>query len=266
MSRCSFIALAGLFFAAFVMPGHALAREISYTGSEEKIYVNPGEPTQLIFPSKVAGGYTRKSSKISLKKESNFVVIFAQPGLSPSGEVVILYLEDERSYSIRILPAGLEQPRDDSVRVVDERDPETQVDAPKSATGDLTREFPYAPTDSISGLAREMVLISEFGKKKPIPGFKRSNKFSGETILDNGTIEAKVDEIFMGSEFYGYVLTVSNLLGTTQQINPSAFRIDGTRAVIMQRKQLAPKPETAEQKVANAHQAKVYIITRSKKR
>lgn len=30
---------------------------ISYTGEEVKIYVTPGEPSELIFPNQVAGGY-----------------------------------------------------------------------------------------------------------------------------------------------------------------------------------------------------------------
>lgn len=245
-------------------PTDLLARDINYTGSEEKIFVNPGEPTQIFFPGKVAGGFFAGKGKVSLKKEGKFIIIFAQPGLAPTGEVVILFLEDERSYSLRIMPSGLEQARDDSIQIIDNRDPEVEVEAPK---GDLKESVtPFAPPTVVSGLAREMILAAEFGKKKPIPGYKRSNKYSGEEILNTGGLKASVDEIYMGADHWGYVVTVDNMLDTTQQLNPAMFRLDGTQAVAFQRIELAPRPQTAEQKISNAHQGKVYIITRAKGR
>lgn len=241
----------------------AWARDINYQGTEEKIFVSPGEPTQIFFPGKVSGGFFASKGKVSLKKEGSFIVVFAQPGLSPTGEVVILFLEDERSYSLRVLPSGIEQPRDDSVRIIDNRDPEVEIDSPKGDT--LEKETPFAPPTVVSGLMREMILVAEFGKKKGIPGYRRSNRYSGEEILNNGAIKAQVDEIFMGSDLWGYVVTVSNMLDTSQQLNPATFRLDGTRAVAFQRMQLAPRPMTAEQKISNQHQGKVYIVTKSKR-
>ena len=74
-------------------------------------------------------------------------------------------------------------------------------------------------------------------------------------MLHDGTMEAKIKEIFLGSGLWGYVLEVENLLDTTHKINPATFRLDGTRAVAAQRWELAPRPETAEQKLAQAHKA-----------
>lgn len=42
---------------------------------------------------------------------------------------------------------------------------------------------------------------------------------------------AKVEEIFMGANCWGYVVTVTNLPDTTQRINPATFCLEGTRAV-----------------------------------
>ena len=257
-----FALLLSLFNIVFI-PNLAFARDISYTGSEEKIYVSPGEPTQITFPGKVSGGFFASKGKVSLKKEGSFIVLFAQPGLAPSGEVVILFLEDERSYSLRVLPAGVEQARDDAVKIIDDRDPEIELEQPKGDV--LSKETPFAPPSVVSGLMREMMLVAEFGKKKGIPGYRRSNRYSGEEILNNGAIEAKIDEIFMGADHWGYVLTVTNLLDTTQQLNPATFRLDGTKAIAFQNIQLAPRPQTAEQKISNKHQVKAYIVTRSKR-
>ena len=113
---------------------------------------------------------------------------------------------------------------------------------------------------------REMILVAEFGKQKGITGYRRSNRFSGQTVLDDGAIEARVDEIFMGTDMWGYVLNVENKLGTAQRINPATFRLDGTKAVSAQRWELSPRPVTTEEEVAKGHQGKVYIITRAKRR
>lgn len=241
----------------------SFARDIRYQGSEELVHVTPGEPTQILFPSNINGGYFGSESQLSLQKEKNFVVILARPGLAPTGEVVIINLDDERSYSLRIVPAGLEQPRDDAVTIIDEREPEIRT----SPTSTNTREdFPFAPPSAVAGFMREMILVAEFGKQKGITGYRRSNRYSGEQIYQDGALEATVDEIFMGTDLWGYVVTVNNLMDTSQTINPATFRMDGTRAISIQRDTLAPRPQTAEQKIANAHQSKVYIITRAKRR
>ena len=72
--------------------------------------------------------------------------------------------------------------------------------------------------------------------------------------------------MYLGSNYWGYILKVENLLETTQRLNPATFRLDGTKAVVFQRIELAPRPQTAEQQVSNAHVGKVYIVTRSKRR
>ena len=59
------------------------------------------------------------------------------------------------------------------------------------------------------------------------------------------------------------MLDVENLLDTNQKLNPASFRLDGTRAVAAERWELAPRPETAEQRIAGSHKAKVYIVTKS---
>jgi hypothetical protein len=113
-------------------------------------------------------------------------------------------------------------------------------------------------------LVRELILVAEYGKQRNIPGYRRSNKYTGETVMHDGSIEAKIDEIFMGPDYWGYVLNVENLLDTTQKLNPASFRLDGTRAVSAQRWELSARPQTAEQRLAKKHVAKVYIVTRAK--
>ncbi|MCB0360687.1 MAG: hypothetical protein KDD44_13660, partial [Bdellovibrionales bacterium] len=190
------------------------------------------------------------------------LIVFAQPSLPPEGEALIVHLNDKRTYALRILPATDIDARDDFVTIIDDRPPEVEEVAP-----DQKKEQPrdFAPPTVVSGLMREMILLAEFGKSKGIPGYRRSTRYAGETVLDDGTISARIKEIYMGPDLWGYVLDVENLLDTNQKINPATFRLDGARAVSAERWDLAPRPLTAEQKITNAHKANVYVITRAKR-
>ncbi len=248
---------------ATLLPALAFARDIQYGGSEQAVYVRPGEPTQISFPGPIEGGFKRKQSAVALEKQDTYLVLFAQPQLSPDGEAIIVHLEDKRTYSLRVLPATEDRPRDGFVNIIDSRDPEIDLE---SSPDKVQKPTGFAPPSLVSGLVREMVLVAEFGKKKGITGYRRSNSYSGETIIHDGAIKADVDEIFMGSDLWGYVVNVENLLGTTQRVNPATFRLDGTRAISAQRWELAPKPVTAEQEAAQAHKMKLYIVTKAKRR
>ncbi len=244
--------------------GNAFARDINYTGNELAVYVTPGEPTQVTFPSKISGGFKRKHTSLALERQGNFLVIFAQPEIPYEGEALLVHLDDKRSYALRILPADDENPRDEFVNINDLREGNGD-----ESSGSPDNRFPnigYAPPSVVPGLMREMVLVTEFGKKKGVRGYKRSNTYTGETILHDGTISAKIKEMFLGSNLWGYIIEVENLLDTTYKINPAAFRLDGTRAIMAERWELAAKPLTAEQELANAHKAKVYVVTKAYKR
>lgn len=254
------VAFAGLMLS---LASGAMARDVQYSGNETEVYVKPGEPLQVTFPGKVEGGFKRKNSSVSLEKQDNYLIVFAQPTLSLEGENLIVHLQDKRTYALRVMPATGTTEKDTAVNIIDNRTQEADVEETATPGG---KRPPFAPTNAVSGLMREMILVSEFGKKKGIPGYHRSNKYSGETVMNDGTIEAKIDEIFMGTDLWGYVLTVNNLMDTGQRINPATFRMDGTRAVGAERWELAPKPLTPEQKLANAHQSKVYVITKAKRR
>ena len=243
----------------------ALAREVKYSGGEVSVYVTPGEPTQITFPSKIEGGFKRKHSSLALQRQDNFLVVFAQPEIPYEGEALLVDLKDKRSYAIRVLPSDDDNSRDEFIDVKDDR---------QDVLGDkvAAKEDPYlqprgfTPPSFVSGLMREMILTAEFGKRGSIPGYRRSNRYTGETVLHDGAIEAKIKEIFMGSDLWGYVLEVKNLQNTAYKINPATFRLDGTRAVVAENWELSPKPKTAEQKIAKGDSAKVYIVTRSLKR
>lgn len=243
---------------------NVLARDVNYGGNEIPVYVTPGEPTQITFPSKITGGFKRKHTSLALERQGNFLVVFAQPEIPYEGEALLVHLDDKRSYALRVLPADDDNGRDEFIKIKDIREDEGE-----EGSGTPDNKFPvagYAPPSIVPGLMREMVLISEFGKRGGIQGYSRSNRFTGETLMHDGTIQAKIKEMFLGSNLWGYVVEVENLLDTTYKINPAAFRLDGTRGVMAERWELSPRPETAEQSLANTHKAKVYIITKALKR
>jgi hypothetical protein len=242
----------------------AEARDVNYSGQEMSVYVTPGEPTQVTFPSKISGGFKRKHTSLALERQGNFLVVFAQPEIPYEGEALLVHLDDKRSYALRILPADDDNTRDEFINIKDDRE-----ESGEEGTGTPDNKFPsigYAPSNVVPGLMREMVLVSEFGKKGGVQGYRRSNNYTGETVLHDGTIQAKIKEMFLGSTLWGYVIEVENMLDTGYKINPAAFRLDGTRAIMADKWELAPKPLTAEQELASAHKAKVYVVTRAHKK
>ena len=250
---CAFFTI---LLAALLLATSAWAREMRYDGKEEVVYVNPGEATQITFPSKISGGFKNKGSRISLERQDNYLIVYADPNLGLEGEVIVVQIDDKRTYSIRVMPASQDSPRDDTVIINDARPP-----VEDSEQDQIQLSKPSAVTE----LMKAMVLTAEFGRQKGIPGYRRSNQYSGETILHDGTLKVTIDEIFMGANLWGYVLTAENMLDTTQRINPATFRLDGTRAVVAERWELAPVPQTPEQDLAKAHKGKVYVVTKSKR-
>ena len=263
MKRLNQIIITSL-VAILAVVNSASAREVKYSGNEVPVYVTPGEPTQITFPSKIEGGFKRKHSALALQRQENFLVVFAQPEIPYEGEALLVHLSDKRSYALRVLPSDDDNPRDEFIDVKDQRE-DVSGDG-VAETDQYLQPRGFAPPTYVNGLMREMILVSEFGKRGSIQGYRRSNRYTGETILHDGSVEAKVLEIFMGTDLWGYVLEVENLMDTSYKINPATFRLDGTRAVVVQNWELSPKPDTAEQKLAKGNVAKVYIVTKSLRR
>ena len=243
---------------------NAFSRDVEYKGSELDVYVTPGEPTQVQFPSKVLGGFKKKLSAVSLDKKGYDLVIFATEQITESGESMIIRLDDGRSYTLRVKKATDSQ-KDTLVRVIDKSQSILTSsgaeidDENKSNNSQLT----FAPPTQISGLMREMILASEFGKGA-INGYRATDKYRGETVINDGTIHATIDTIFIGTNLWGYVLDVKNLLDISQKLNPATFRLDGTRAISFEKWELAPQPLNIEEQIAKGHKTKVYIVTRAR--
>jgi hypothetical protein len=243
-------------------PWSAFARDVQYENSEIPVYVRPGEPTQILFPGDVAGGVKRSRSALSLEHKDTQLVIFASEAIAENGEAIIVRLRDGRSYSVRVNKAVGDAKRDDVVRIEDGRG--AIIADASEEPGYKEKRFDYAPPTQVSGLMREMVLAAEFGKKS-ISGYRMSEQYRGETVLNDGTLEAKIDKIFIGPNLWGYVIDTTNLLDQSQRINAASFRLDGTRAVSAQHWELAARPMNIEQQISGKHTGKVYVVTRAKK-
>ena len=264
-SRVIAAVIAGLVGTAVFGPAaDAFARDVDYSGKEVSVYVTPGEPTQVTFPGDIKGGFKRKHSSLALERQGNFLVVFAQPEIPYEGEALLVHLSNEKSFALRILPSDDDNPRDEFIKLKDIRE-DTYDEEEKDANPSPQLQG-FAPPSTVPGLMREMVLVAEFGKRKPPQGYRRSNRYTGETVLEDGTVKVQIAEIFMGSNYWGYILDVENLLETGQKINPATFRLDGTRAVTAQRWELSPRPTTAEQEIAGGHKGKIYVVTKAQKR
>lgn len=246
-----------------LLPTLSLARDVDYKGQEIAIKVSPNEPTQIRFPAIIAGGFRRRDTALSLDRKEQDLVIFSNEGISEKGESIIVRLQDGRSYSLRVHRAEESTQRDTIVHVLDERGSLVAA-AEEEELPYKERRFRYAKSNQVSGLMREMVLATEFGKAK-IPGYKISSSYKGEPVVNDGVIKAEIEKIFIGPNLWGYVLDASNLLDEGQRLNPATFRIHGTRAISADNWELAPRPMNIEQQVSGKHRSRVYVITRAKK-
>lgn len=242
----------------------AYARDVEYTTGqgEVEIWVNVGEPTEIIFEGgKIKDGFKNSNAGIALDKKDSSLVVFGKESMNENGEAILVRLDDGRSYPVRIRRANSDNPRDAQVVVSDGKGAlgvEEEEPAPFKE-----RSYEYAPASKVSGLMREMVLVSEFGKKA-VPGYTLSERYKGQTIVSDGAIIAKIDKIFIGPNLWGYVLDTTNLLDQSQKINAATFRIDGTRAVSSSSWELAARPLNGAEQISGKHNAKVYIVTRAR--
>jgi hypothetical protein len=260
MRRVFVLSLLMLLCAA---PFPAFARDVRYESQEVSVYVSPNEPTEVEFPDAIAMGYKRRDSVLTIDKRENDLVVSSNEAITEEGEALIVRLKDGRSYSLRIHRASEASPRDNLVKLLDSAGSPFEDESEELPTH-VDRQFPFAKSTQVAGLMREMVLASEFGKTK-IPGYRVSERYKGETILNDGTMDAKIEKIFIGPNLWGYVLNAGNLLDEGQRINPATFRLDGTRAISAENWELAPRPMNVEQQISGDHTSKVYIVTRAKK-
>ena len=241
----------------------SFARDVEYTSGEVQVNVSAGEPTEIKFPGRISGGFKRKNSTVSIERKEDSLIVFAAENLAPTGEALIVKLDDGRSYSLRVGRAGANSPRDSYVAIKDDR-VSPLANSEEEDPSYREKNFDYAPPSQVPGLMREMVLVAELGKKT-ITGYRASDSYKGQVVLDDGTIKATIDKIFMGTNLWGYVIDAQNMLDEGQKINPASFRIDGTRAISMSNWELAPKPLTVEQQIAGKDRTKVYIVTKARR-
>ena len=95
--------LAGL--SLFIFPLISSARELEYSGGEARVFVRSGEPTLVSFPETIEGGYKKNHSDLALEKHGKDLIVFSQPSLPVEGEVLIIYLKNQRSFILRVVPA-----------------------------------------------------------------------------------------------------------------------------------------------------------------
>lgn len=242
----------------------AFAREVQYQSGDPEIdvFVNVGEPTEIVFEGGVIkDGFKNSNAAVAIENKGNALIVFGKSNLGNEGAAILVRLEDGRSYPIRIMKSSQDNPRDATILIEDGKGafgPEEEAQPPYKE-----RNYDYAPASKVSGLMREMVLVSEFGKKA-IPGYTESTRYKGQTVVSDGAVLAKIERIFIGANLWGYVLDTTNLLDQSQKLNPATFRIDGTRAISASSWELAARPLNIEEQIANKHNAKVYIVTRSR--
>jgi len=115
----------------------AFARDVEYnSGSGEiEVYVNVGEPTELVFEGgKIKDGFKNSNAGIALDKKDSSLVVFGKESMNENGEAILVRLDDGRSYPIRIRRANSDNPRDAQILISDGKG---------AMGGDEEEEAPY---------------------------------------------------------------------------------------------------------------------------
>lgn len=242
---------------------YALARDIEYKEEEVSVRVTSGEPTQIRFPGLITGGYQKSFSAINLERKDSDLIVFPNEKIDENGEAIVVRLQDGRSYSLRFQKSTIESPRDDVVKIRDRRG--SILDSREDDSAPAYKEVPngYAPPSQAAGLMRQLILVTEFNKRD-IPGYQVSDQYSGETVLNDGTLHATIDRIYIGPNYWGYVLKVKNQLDVAQKLNPATFRLDGTIFVSYENQELAARPMDVEQQIAKKDGSYIYIVTKAR--
>jgi hypothetical protein len=238
------------------------ARDVEYSEGEIKVFINPGEPTELRFPGNISVGYKRHGSPLSVDKQGGTLILFAQQKVPSEGEVLLVRLSDERSYSVRVLNAASADQRDSIVVIKDGRRPIVSDDE-EALPQYRDRRFVYPSQYQVAGLIRELVLVTEFGKQS-IPGYRVSEAGKGSVVVNNGAVQARLLKMYLGPQLWGYVLEAENVTDEIVKLDPSVFKIAGTRAVSADNWELAARPLTSEQRLAGSHKAFVYVVTKAR--
>lgn len=265
MGRTSLTRVIAAALAALCAVSPAFARDVQYQegDGEIEVFVNVGEPTEISFEGgQIKDGFHNSNAPIAIQNKGSALIIFGKQNMTADGAALIVRLNDGRSYPIRVMVANEKNPRDAQI-IIEDGKGAFGAEEEQAPEGYTERGYDYAPASKVSGLMREMVLVAEFGKKA-IPGYTMSDKYKGQTVVSDGSILAKIDRMFIGPNLWGYVLDTTNLLDQSQKLNPATFRIDGTRAVSSSSWELAARPLNVEEQISNKHNAKVYIVTRSR--
>ena len=101
---------------AFSGVTRAFARDVEYTTGqgEVEVFVNVGEPTEIIFEGgKIKDGFKNSNAGIALDKKDSSLVVFGKESMNENGEAILVRLDDGRSYPLRIRRANLVNGRQD---------------------------------------------------------------------------------------------------------------------------------------------------------
>ena len=93
------------FSVALLSVTAAFARDVEYTTGrgEVEVFVNVGEPTEIIFEGgKIKDGFKNSNAGIALDKKDSSLVVFGKENMNENGEAILVRLDDGRSFLLRL--------------------------------------------------------------------------------------------------------------------------------------------------------------------
>lgn len=217
----------------------AWARVVEDTGQEIAIRVARGHTTEVVFSEGIHQVVT-SLGKDALSLETAGGRLYLSPLVDEVQGTVFVVLESERSIPLALVPATAAGPQDVSVRVL----------SPAREAGAAP-----APPDALTplGLLRRMVLRQE------IPGVQVAAGGAREVYNDQA-VRLTLAEVWRASQLEGDVLVAENLRTIWIQLPIERIHFPGLLAIHAEAEVLAPHPTTAEERLAQRHRTRLFLI------
>lgn len=213
------------------------ARVIEFDGQQIIVRVTQGRTTQVELPEAVANIITGiDQNKLSLEHSKNR--IFIHPIIFIEGDIFVI-TENNHSYPFSLV-IGEESNRD--VTVV--------VNHAAMKAQEKLKTFRHEPS----------VLLRAMMMGKELEGIDIVAHHS-EIIYNDGSIIIRLEKTFMTpSNLRGYVMIIENISDLDLNIPLQKIYFDGLIAIAAEREFLSRKPITPDEKMANNHISKLYMI------
>jgi len=237
-------------------------RTISYAGDPEKVFISPGQFTEVIFPEELAAVLPERPEGLSFHENAFPDRLFFTTEDKAYVGNVILQGASGQSYHLQLL--ARQGCADTTVTVERAGDSKTAKKAKKQGLGDA------GPQDR-----PEVRLLRAMVTDQSLRGFDRreaDGELGSRMVYEQGPVALFLHEIYEGRRYTGFILLAVNRGRTPYRVALEALDFQSrrireafgrVRKITMEPNdfRLDPAPEFASDAMEASHQGIVYIVS-----